>query len=222
MQSLGRVCGFGAIVGGAALLAGATTVNAQVVLNGGFEDNAAAFDNWPGYTGSNPGGGGTPGGDNPEIEDWVGAGGHGINRVEAGNLEAPFAPSGYNFGATGHFAFMQGAGTTLTQTIGGFTPGTSYTLNYLDATRAGNTGGLTAEIAGASLVTAPSAAEFTARTLAFTANAETLTLTFTNSSPAGDNTVDIDNVSIVIPEPTALGLVAFGGAALLARRRRRA
>ena len=204
---------FSLAVVSAAFFAASSAFATPIVQNGGFESNAAAYTTWPGYNGQ--------AGNPAAIDDWTQAGGGaGINPVNpTSQFDTPFGPGNGLVLDVDHFAFMQGAGTSLSQMITGLTPGVTYTVYYDDATRGGNTGQLQATLQNGTNVTNPSNAVWTHESLTFVANAASGTFTFLNTSPAGDNTVDIDQVSIT-PEPASLGLLGFGAVGLLARRRR--
>ena len=212
-------------VAGCLLTAGAS---AQTVTNGNFE--AQDFPAWPGYLGITTANGTNPG----SITGWTAStnAGVGINPssdpAPACCGADPFSPA--TGPETGKFAFMQvtpanNNTTSLSQTVGGFTVGGLYELRYRDGHRDGDaadTATLTADIGGASLITTPLGSDWTDRVLPFTANNTSLTLTFTANNPAGnDQTISLDEVSIVqVPEPAAVSLLVLGGAGLLARRRR--
>ena len=116
----------------------------ELVVNGDFEQDVADFIAWPGYVGNeNP----------PDVPEWFGAGGRGINPVNPGESnpsQIPFWPSpleggrGINpisedddrgiapFRDNGDndtsIAFLQGT-MSIGQTIGGLTVGTDYVLS---------------------------------------------------------------------------------------------
>lgn len=114
--------------------ASAITVT-NLVSNGNFTVNAAGFMNYPYYVGGtsaiNP--------PNPaSIADWVSVNGAlgslhdgtGLNFAPAAiSGTAPFGP------ATLVFAFIQGAGSSLSQAVSGLTVGQSYSVSYLAAGR---------------------------------------------------------------------------------------
>lgn len=138
-------------------------------------------------------------------------------------------------GATGNQAgFLQGAGSTISQTIGGFTPG-FYSVSFLAEGRNGQNGanpfqvsidGTPLTFAGNSTLT-PTVGTFTNFTsdqfLVLSPNA---TLSFNGQGVTGaDVTSFVDTVGFnlitPVPEPTtiaAFGLMAVGGAGYVRRR----
>ena len=196
--------------------ASATTTVTNLVANGDFSANAASFAS-PGYVG----------GSNPaSITDWVsvdgnstgGTNGTGVNFAAGSGSGAPFGPqSGFAF------AFLQGAGTSISQAVSGLTVGQAYSVSYLAASRYDpntvtpitqadlDAQALTATITngsqtdGSLMSTDSNTAAGTVMTpnffelqlFGFTASAGTETLTFTNSSPSTyDTTVDVSGVVI--------------------------
>jgi len=55
----------------------------------------------------------------------------------------------------------------------------------------------------------------------FTAASGTSTLVFRTDNTAGDAEIDLDDVTVAVPEPASAGLLGLGALGLLARRRRR-
>ncbi|MEK7951627.1 hypothetical protein WKV53_14010 [Luteolibacter sp. Y139] len=115
----------------------------------------------------------------------------------------PNAPHGSQAG------FVQALGT-ITQTISGFVPGTTYVINYAAAQRGGAAqhGGETwnVTIDGTTIQTnnTPGATSYTGYTTSFVASATTHTLAFAGTNLNGDdNTVFIDNVQITVTAPVA-------------------
>ena len=197
--------------------ASATTTVTNLVANGDFSANAASFTTFPG----------TVGGGNPAtITDWASVNGTagaptnatGVNFAAGSGSGAPFGPqSGFAF------AFLQGAGTSISQAVSGLTVGQAYSVSYLAASRYDpntvtpitqadlDAQALTATITngsqtdGSLMSTDSNTAAGTVMTpnffqlqlFGFTASAGTETLTFTNSSPSTyDTTVDVSGVVI--------------------------
>jgi len=110
-------------------------------------------------------------------------------------------------------AFIQKHGV-ITQTLAGFTPGTTYTINYSAAQRAGafQNGGQTWDVAiDGSVIksNAPGASTYTAYSATFTASANLHSLSFIGTDlEGGDNTVFLDNVTFNPPLTSALNLAA--------------
>lgn len=132
----------------------------------------------------------------------------------AGNGSAfnnPNAPGGTQV------AFLQGTGT-ITQTMGGFTAGTGYKLNFKAAQRPGNAQTWTVKFDGTTIGTynpgsgATSFADYS--TSAFMATSSTHTITFTGTNQAGgDNTIFLDNLAfeVIPPSSPPTGLAATAG-----------
>jgi hypothetical protein len=99
------------------------------VNNGDFETGADMFSTWPGYLGHFGGAGGFPAGDNPtDIPGWDShTGGCGVvPGSQPGNPDDTFRDNGDNATNVG---FLQG-NASITQTISGFTVGTTYQLDF--------------------------------------------------------------------------------------------
>ena len=235
-------------------MAGATA-RAQIVVNGFFNNatNDSSFSGYAGYAGME--------GD-PEITGWTqngpltaGLNGYDIhfNRPPE-EYEKQFAPPGYSASATEtgptlgnptapydpvDFAFIQNAGTTLTQTLAGLDPLSTYTVTFLGGTRSGDpnavgsvsvTGGVlpaSADIAGS---------DFTPYSFTFATGLSSsgLVLTLDNTTPStvplgagGDNAVDFadivitDNGPTLTPEPGTYALLGVGALGLLLASQRR-
>ena len=167
---------------------------ASFVTNPSFEldDFPAA----PGYIGN---------GNPPQITDWSGTGGHGINRAAG-----PFHNGGTPIVDRLQTAFIQGNGS-LSQTITGLTVGQTYWIQLFYDKRGccGGSINLATSWDGAVLDTVtdlPSAtggAGYFFRNVPFTATAEEGLLTFTTTA-TGDASALLDAVSIV---PGAAGQV---------------
>ncbi len=198
---------------------------AQMIVNGSFLANAAGYITFPGYNG----------GTNPaSISSWTGfpdEGGKGLNG-SATTAGTPFAPT--NSGGN-TYAFVQGGGGAIYQPIA-LAANTAYTLSIDIAGRAGDAAPLfSVEFADSATPFAPfwvngglgatlpgNQAAFTNYTFTFTTPAvlgPATLIELWNRSPAGDNTVDFANVSVV-PEPSSLALLAGLGLALGRRSRR--
>ncbi len=221
--------------------ASATVTN--LVANGDFTANAAGFVNYPYYVG----GTGIDPPNPPSITDWTSVNGTsgaptvgtGVNFAPASTGgTAPFGPGSYVF------AFLQGAGTSISQAVGGLTVGQAYSVSYAAAGRNSqgrtndNPEQLTASITNGSQVdgtlvssdtTNMSNIWFTEQLFGFTASASTEKLTFLNSSPATlDTAVDVGSVVIdpistaPVPEPASwmLFVSACAGGLLLLNPRR--
>lgn len=127
------------------------------------------------------------------------------------------------------YAYVQGGGTTLSQTIDGLDVGQKYAIQYMYKARgeenvAFDDPNLITTIGGIEvhneLLIADEDADFAIHTASFFANAASMDLVFFQSV-VGDATVFIDNVSIrAIPTPAALP-VGLGMMMMLAARRRR-
>jgi len=96
-------------------------------------------------------------------------------------------------------AFIQRTGS-ISQSIPGFTPGTSYTVSFLAAERSGNAQSWNLTVNGtviASFNPGSSASSYVNYTAVFTATATTETVAFVGTDLAGgDNTIFIDDVQI--------------------------
>ena len=133
---------------------------------------------------------------NPPGGFWTfgGAAGSGSGIVANGSgFSNPNAPEGTQA------AFVQSYGS-ISQTLSGFTPGTTYTITYSAAQRSGasQNGGESWNVVIDGTVikaNAPGATSYTTYTASFVATATTHTLSFVGTDLAGgDNTVFLDNV----------------------------
>ena len=202
---------------------------AATVLNGDFELDKELFGEWPGYIG---------GGNPAQINSWIKAGGGQVGINPAGPADhgnrTPFGGSS-TFNTT-TYAFLQGS-VSLSQEISGFSVGTSYLVNidfnardccgdqpqgaiYINDTLIASTLQLLGGT-GAIPPTAPDQPWYHVE-IPFQADAETLTLRIAAAPVAGgDATLVIDNVSVVIPEPSSALLALLAPLTLLLARRRR-
>ena len=138
---------------------------------------------------------------NPSVPGWTfsGAPGNGSGLIANGSgFSNPNAPQGVQA------AFVQSYGS-ISQMLYGFTPGTSYTITYSAAQRAGANqhGGESwnVMIDGTAITTNnPGGTAYVNYTATFVATAFTHTLSFVGTDLAGgDNTVFLDNVRISPP-----------------------
>jgi hypothetical protein len=165
-----------------------------VVQNPSFE--ASGIPPFPGYIQPN------------QIAGWKGTGNYGVNASGPG----PFADNGKNPDQES-VAFIQGQNSSLSQEISGLTVGQRYTLSYSYNARGGNQPRLTVTIGGATaqddtVTPVGGSNPYPVNSFGFTADAETMTLTFTQTA-AGDNTALIDNVMITegaAPPPVRLNV----------------
>ena len=131
----------------------------------------------------------------------------------------PNAPNGVQV------AFLQGLGT-ITQTLSGFVPGTSYGITFSAAQRGTyNNGGQTWNVMIGNTVIgsfspAASATNYTDYVVAFKATAASQSLSFVGTDTrGGDNTILLDNVRIAVapnPPTAPVGLTAAAGNAQIA------
>jgi hypothetical protein len=129
---------------------------------------------------------------------WITTGGYGPNLDGVG----PFTDNG-DAPEQDIVAFVQGAGS-MSQLVGGLTPGQDYTLSYAVNARACCSPGpthYTASFAGAELVNEDVAAvggttAFVAKSVLFTAAAGDGELRFSHQPPDGDRTLLLDNIRI--------------------------
>lgn len=170
----------------------------SLIANGNFGANALSFTLSPGYTGSpNP----------SSITSWTASGSaqYGINGAGTG-VGDPFGPSNPG-GLT--YAFLQGTGQALVQSLTTLAPNTTYQLGYSVAGRIGNTASYRVVIYSDNTFTTAyydsgvqpaNSSGFVNVTASFTTPA-TLgaapNIQLVNSSVAGDNTVDYANVFLV-------------------------
>ena len=113
-------------------------------------------------------------------------------------------------------AFIEEYGT-ISQTLYGFTPGSSYTLTYSAAQRSGSSQSWNVKLDNTVIQTnSPGSTSYTTYTTTFTATATSHTLKFVGTDRAGgDNTVFIDNVTCapMLNNPTNTPLVPRAPAA---------
>jgi hypothetical protein len=170
----------------------------SLILNGDFAANVLSFTVAPGYIG----------GSNPSsITSWTGSGTvqYGINGPGT-SVGSPFSP--INSGGL-TYAFLQGTGQALVQSLTTLAPNTTYQLVYSVAGRAGNTASYRVIVyldntftttyydsgvqpANSSGFVTVTASFSTPATLGAAPNIQ-----LGNSSVAGDNTVDYANVFLV-------------------------
>ena len=121
-------------------------------------------------------------------------------------------------------AFVQSYGS-ISQTLSGFTPGTSYTITYSAAQRSGSSqhGGESWNVVidgNVIKVNSPGSTSYTTYTATFTATATTHTLAFAGTDLAGgDNTVFVDNVRfspLLQPVAAAVALTVPANNAVMA------
>jgi hypothetical protein len=189
-----------ALVAVAVLFTAAISANAaNAVVNGDFSSNAALFTAFPGYVG----------GANPAaIDNWTHAGGNnrGINGV---GISTPFGPADQS--AATYYALIQGTGGTLSQTIT-LSANTAYDISFLAANRNGNASASGRVIVADNSTTYHDSGSTVWGTAAFQLVAATfttpawvdgsITITLSNDSPVGDNTVCYSDVAI---EPVPVG-----------------
>ncbi|MEM7473927.1 MAG: PEP-CTERM sorting domain-containing protein [Planctomycetota bacterium] len=183
-------------------------------------DNAALFTTFPGYLG----------GPNPAAAtDWTAAGGPtiGVNGTLAGMHDA-FGPTDNSAATT--WGFLQGVGTSYSQTIT-LSANTNYDFSFLAGNRFSDmdaTGRVT--IADNATTFYDSTSTNWGNTVFQLVNAQFMTgamisgdvvLTLSNTSPAGDNTVNYSNLILTaVPEPNSFSLFFLGGIGILMRRRK--
>lgn len=186
---------------GLGLLAGTTSIATEAVVNGDFSSNALEYTTSPGKNG----------GDNPDaIDNWTASdSGIGINGSGSG-MSTAFGPSDQS--AATYYAFLQGGGKSLSQDIT-LSADTAYNISFLAANRSGNSAAAgCVVVADASTtyydsgVTVWGTAAFQRITDYFITPASidgTITITLSNDSPAGDNTVAYSDVSIEARAPVS-------------------
>lgn len=183
-----------------AVCSGITVFNAaaeNLIINGDFSTNSVRYTRWPGYS-VNP---------NPEAPTgWMNDDNShaGVNGADT-TVGSPFAPA--SLAGVRDFAFLQSAGTTISQTVA-TTAGKTYTLTYAAAGRGSdveaNHDRLQVSITNAqtgkpiiAVVPAITRAEFKAFIIKFTAVSTSTMVKFRNASPAtavAGGTVDISDV----------------------------
>jgi len=160
---------------------------ASFLANPSFELDA--FPTFPGYIG-----GDSP----PQITDWSGTGGHGVNQAAG-----PFHNGGTPVPDQLQVAFIQGVGS-LSQPVTGLTPGQTYWIQFFYDARGccGGTIDLSTKWDDAALDTltnvqaSTGGAPYKFRNIAFTPEAESGVLSFSTTA-AGDATAVLDAVCIV-------------------------
>ena len=180
---------------------------ANLIANGDFAANATRYTVYPGYSASpNPT---APAAWNDDSNFHVGVNGPDTaDTTDA--VGTPFAPAN----ATGarDFAFLQSAGTDLSQTVA-TTSGKSYTLAYVAAARGSDVAAnkdrlqviITNALTGKLIITmvpAITQTAFKVFTSKFTAASASTTVKFINASPAnamGGGTVDVSDVTLATP-----------------------
>ena len=170
----------------------------SLIANGSFAANASSFTGSPGYTG----------GSNPSsITSWTASGSpqYGVNGSGTG-VGYPFSPSNPG-GLT--FAFLQGTGQALVQSLTTLAPNTTYQLGYSVAGRAGSTASYRVVVYSDNTLTTSyydsgvqpaNSSGFDTVTASFTTPAtlgSAPNIQLGNWSVAGDNTVDYANVFLV-------------------------
>lgn len=208
------------------------------ITNGSFELNS--FVNFPGYVNAN--GNGT-------IAGWTSNNTNsGLNPYTSGQNNDNTGPNPFaNNGKVpdgDQVAFLQGGGTTLTQTLNNLVIGSQYQISFYDNSRTNQPGTnygiptLSLSVGGAILysqaITPVDTYQSFSRsynfvTESFTAAGASEDLVFANTTASGDATAMIDNVSIsnasAAPEPSQIGilaLAALGLGALAVKARKRA
>ena len=211
------------IAAGAALALSAGSINAaNVVTNGDFSVDATLFSTFPGYRG----------GSNPsDIPSWTftGSGGNsGVNGTLAG-MHNPFGPTDKSAADT--WGFLQGAGSAQMQQVIALLPNTTYDISFLAANRSNNpnaSGQVTISDDSTTYYDSGSNsydnAAFQTVTTQFSTGGSfdgDVVITLSNTSPAGDNTVNYSNIVVdAVPEPSTTALLSLGGLALILRRRK--
>jgi hypothetical protein len=167
----------------------------SLILNGNFAANALSFTVAPGYIG---------GGNPSSITSWT-AVQYGINGPGT-SVGSPFSPSDSG-GLT--YAFLQGTGQALVQSLTTLAPNTTYQLVYSVAGRAGNTASYRVVVYSDNTFTTSyydsgvqpaNSSEFVTISANFTTPAtlgSAPNIQLGNASVAGDNTVDYANVFLV-------------------------
>jgi hypothetical protein len=142
-----------------------------------------------------------------------------------------FGPSAQQASPDRNWAFLQGAGTAILQTIN-VTPGVEYTVSFEAAGRGGSpaaggayayngTLGVDADGVAAGtgfFVKSYSDVNFVPDSFTFTTTLSTATIVFQNSG--GGDAVNFTNISVV-PEPSTFAMLLCGLGAMTALRRRR-
>ena len=184
----------------------------NLIANGDFAANATRYRVWPGYSAKlNP----------PVPWHWISnsSGQAGVNGPDAaaGSAFAPDSSAGVR-----DFAFLQGARTTLSQTVP-TAGGKSYTLTFAAAARGTDTPAnhdrlrvvVTANTGAAIAAATPAITHgaFQKFAITFTARGAATTVQFTNASPAGalaGGTIDFSDVRLLTrAEKTSSTVAAY-------------
>ncbi len=192
--SAGELTFQGTAEGDATFLLDAITLvkrdDSQILLvNPSFEATGALTLPSPGYLGQE---------DAEEsfaLAGWEASGNYGVN--SSGN--GVFADNGNNSDQD-DVVFLQGAGSSIRQTVGGLTAGQAYTLTYTYNARSGNTPTLQVDIDGnlaqeATVLPVGGSQPYHQHSFSFQASGPTAELVFTQTG-VGDQTVLIDDVRI--------------------------
>lgn len=218
--------------------------SAQTIINGSFEANSfAAFPGYVNFTYN--------GLTNGTISGWTSNNSFsGLNPYTSGQNNDrtgsnPFANNGKTPDGA-QVAFLQGGGTTLTQTLNNLVIGNVYQVSFYDNSRTNQAGTaygiptLSLLVGGNTLFSQTITPVDTYQsfknpynfmTVSFVASASSTPLQFANTTASGDATALIDNVSIrnmspasAAPEPSQIGILALvaislGALAVKARKR---
>lgn len=161
------------------------TTNEVIVLNPSFE--ASGWPPWPGYIAPQP------------LSGWTGTGAYGVNRTG----EGPFTDNGITSDQRS-VLFLQGAGSSVSQTVGGLQPGAVYQVSFVYNARncCGGVPRLRVAVDGSPVweteVAPVGEAPFYRATVSFTAQAPNATIAFANAGQ-GDATVLVDDVRVAPP-----------------------
>ncbi|MEO8428843.1 MAG: DUF642 domain-containing protein [Verrucomicrobiota bacterium] len=149
------------------------------------------------------------------LAGWTGTGQFGVNLSGGG----PFADNGTNPDQD-NVAFIQGQGASLSQTIGGLTPGQSYVLSFAVNARGGNSPHLQVDVNSFTLIDENVTAvggndSYLVKTVVFTATGPDAEVKFEQTA-TGDNTLLLDDISInstgiTPPQPVSLAITLQSG-----------